>query len=118
MRIMKRLLRLFLVAMCSGLLIIIGVMRGSGGGGGLPYARVRLLSVCLHQGMSSTNVERLLGHPTATRWRVNARRWGQGTAEWLYDGTVKDHFTKKLRVGFVVGTNDSRSVTNWFWYDH
>jgi hypothetical protein len=114
---MRKPRRWFFLALCIGLAILAGFMRG--GGGGLPYARVRLLSLCLHRGLSDKSVAWLLGHPyesTSDTWTSPGGKTG-GTAQWLYGFDPGHPFPRHLSVDFDSPPGGPHIVTNWAWTD-
>jgi len=104
-----------LTGVCVALLGLgICCLRGAGNAG---FARVRVCSLLLHRGMSSTNVARLLGDPTLTVCGKITCRDGsvKGACFWDYDRAKKPPYQEGLSINFVQRADGSMWVTNWGW---
>jgi hypothetical protein len=112
---MKKPFRWFFVAVCMGLLLIfifIGPRVG-----GFHYAKMRLLCLGLHRGMSTTNVARLLGHAskTTSERTISGTVVMSGEDRWYCSSKTGDQTVRKLTVRFNLQPDGSEVLSNWAW---
>ena len=84
---------------------------------GLSAAQAERKSVELRQGMSSEEVERLLGKPrrTALKNGASASAPGQGTLQWTYSWPGTYSTQGSLNVSFGAATPEQWRVNSWEW---
>lgn len=84
---------------------------------GLSAAQAERKSVELRQGMSSEEVEKLLGKPrrTALKNGASASAPGQGTLQWTYSWPGTYSTQGSLNVTFGATTPEQWRVNSWEW---
>lgn len=84
---------------------------------GLSAAQAERKSVELRQGMSSEEVEKLLGKPrrTALKNGASTSAPGQGTLQWTYSWPGTYSAQGSLNVSFGAATQDQWRVNSWEW---
>ena len=84
---------------------------------GISAAQAERKSVELRQGMSSEEVEKLLGKPrrTALKNGASASAPGQGTLQWTYSWPGTYSTQGSLNVSFGAATPEQWRVNSWEW---
>ena len=84
---------------------------------GLSASQAERKSVELKQGMSSEEVEKLLGKPrrTALKNGGSSGAPGQGTLQWTYTWPGTSSTQGTLNVSFGAATQDQWRVNSWEW---
>jgi hypothetical protein len=83
----------------------------------LTFAQVERNAVALKQGMSATDVQKLLGKPRRTGLKNNGAGNAPGSLQWTYSwtGTSSSSAAGSLRVDFSAKAPEDWYVTSWEW---